>query len=166
MQQTGNPERDAAALLSSLNPQPSPPIDPISIARQLGLAVYVGGTGYDTAGMLVKRRGEDATIYLNRSDSRNRQRFTCAHELGHYVRRSGMGEEDWEADDKRDYMATTGRDPEERYANGFAAALLMPALDVRGHFEDGTPASIAKLAVRYQVSVEAMQYRLANLGLI
>ncbi len=75
--------------------------------------------------MLVKRRGEDPEIYVHASDSLNRQRFTCAHELGHYVKRSAMGDEEWEYVEHRALLASQGTDPEEVYANKFAAGLLM-----------------------------------------
>lgn len=59
---------------------------------------------------------------------------------------------------------------EEREANQFAAALLMPAEQVIDSWyeTDGSAneATIRKIAVRFEVSSLAMKYRLLNLGLI
>ena len=51
---------------------------------------------------------------------------------------------------------------QEREANYFAAELLMPADCLR---EDAPKHSAARLAQRYKVSIEAMGFRLKNLGL-
>jgi Zn-dependent peptidase ImmA (M78 family) len=64
------------------------PIDPITIARTAGVRVVTADLGADTMGALIKQPGQDPTIMINGADSSNRQRFTCAHELGHWVRRS------------------------------------------------------------------------------
>jgi Zn-dependent peptidase ImmA (M78 family) len=72
------------------------------------------------------------------------------------------GEDSYEYFDRRDVMASTGTNEEEIYANGFAAALLMPESEL-------TPwvgkSSVPQLAVRFGVSAEAMKWRLVNLGL-
>ncbi len=116
--------------------------------------------------VLLKKLGEDPEIYLNERDSKNRQRFTCAHELGHYVKRSSMGQEEWEDVDLRDAFSSTGRDPDERYANQFAAALLMPKPAVKREVKRLKDRRLAPaLAPRFGVSADAMHYRLENLGL-
>jgi Zn-dependent peptidase ImmA (M78 family) len=99
---------------------------------------------------------------MNAADSFRRQRFTCAHEIGHYVRRTEHPEE-YEYIDYRDALAAQGTDQEEIYANKFAASLIMPAAEVRRLANQGM--SDLQMASRFDVSVEAMQYRLQNLGL-
>jgi Zn-dependent peptidase ImmA (M78 family) len=64
------------------------PIDPVYIARRIGVEVINASLDSDTLGALVKRPGERPTILINEKDNENRRRFTCAHELGHFVRRS------------------------------------------------------------------------------
>jgi Zn-dependent peptidase ImmA (M78 family) len=67
-----------------------------------------------------------------------------------------------------------GRKPaNERFADAFAAALLMPATSVRRRFLDVVHttgdfqvANLCRLAHAYFVSVEAMAYRLEKLGLV
>jgi Zn-dependent peptidase ImmA (M78 family) len=110
----------------------------------------------------VKRPGQDPEIYLNSRDSRNRQRFTCGHELGHYVARSATGDDSWEYVEHRALLASQGTNPEEIFANQFAANLLMPTDAVKELHAKYGPAALAH---EFGVSADAMHYRLANLGL-
>jgi len=99
---------------------------------------------------------------VNASDTQNRQRFTCAHEIGHYVRR-GQDPNRTSFVDYRDTLAGLGRDTDEIFANQFAAALLMPAPLVVRFRRAGD--SISTLAERFGTSVQAMEIRLRNLRL-
>jgi Zn-dependent peptidase ImmA (M78 family) len=138
------------------------PVDPVRIARSLGIKVLTARLDPDVSGALVKELQQDPVILLNAGDSSNRQRFTCAHEIGHFVKRSDTPEE-YEYIDRRDALSAMGRDSDEIYANQFAASLLMPAEAVRRLTHAGL--SDLQLALRFDVSLEAMQYRLRNLGL-
>ncbi len=162
---SGDPVRDAERLLRTMwvlgADEPPLPIDPVYLAQQLGIEVFRTDLEQGVGGLLVKRVGEDPEIHVNASDSRNRQRFTCAHELGHYIDRAGMDDEAWEFVDRRDALASKGTNPRERYANAFAANLLMPAALIRKLRRSYAP---AELAYQFQVSVEAMNNRLANVG--
>ncbi len=141
------------------------PVDPFQVATSLGIKVYTAGLGTNVSGMLVKRRGQDPEIYVNSSDSDNRQRFTVAHELGHYFKRSAAGEEEWEDIDYRDPLTSQGTDGAEVYANKFAASLLMPSDEVKRLFKEYGPSATAVLAYEFGVSEDAMNFRLINLGL-
>jgi len=146
------------------------PVNPFSIAQRIGVKVFTASLDEGISGILVKRAGEDAEIYVHASDSPNRQRFTCAHELGHYVKRSAAGDEAWEYVEHRNLLTAQGTDSEEIYANRFAASLLMPQQAVRKLHakltdQRGTAPPAAALAFDFGVSADAMQYRLANLGL-
>jgi len=68
------------------------PIDPVRIAKSLGVKVLDTYLKQNVSGALVKKQGEDPSIVLNAEDSTTRKRFTCAHELGHYIRRAGERE--------------------------------------------------------------------------
>jgi len=116
----------------------------------------------DTLGALVKQPGQDPTIFLNEDDSPTRKRFTCAHEIGHFVRRS-REEPEYTRVDLRNSLSATGEDQEEVYANEFAACLLMPEDEVRRLSKNGF--SDLEMAIRFGVSRAAMQYRLKNLNL-
>lgn len=140
------------------------PVDPVWIADAIGIRVVEAQLEPDVAGLLYKPKGRDAEIYLNASDSRQRRRFTCAHELGHYTRRAGrQGADEWGYLDRRDSLSARGTDPEEIWANQFAAALLMPESVVRDRHRHTTEPVV--LAFDFGVSSEAMGYRLRALGL-
>jgi Zn-dependent peptidase ImmA (M78 family) len=138
------------------------PVDPVKIGRSFGVRVVERDLDENLSGALVKERGHDPVILLNAVDSSNRKRFTCAHEIGHFIRRSDAPEE-YEYVDRRDELATQGTDLEEIYANTFAAALLMPESHVR-RFHDAKVAPF-EMAWLFDVSQEAMQIRLSSLGL-
>lgn len=155
--------REASKLLEQAWSSPfgvDVPIDPIHIAQSLGIEVFTADLDPGIAGLLIKRQGQDAAIYLNSRDSQNRQRFTAAHELGHYVRRSTGSDDAWDYVDRRDELSSLGTDPEERYANAFAAQLLMPEHDVRSMAKRMTPTA---MALKFGVSLEALKNRLAAL---
>lgn len=140
------------------------PIDPFEIAGCLGLKVYVTPLEPDVSGMLAKRPGQDAEVYVNALDSENRQRFSCAHEIGHFVKRvTGDEDDDWGYIDRRGPSAARGTNPEEVYANQFAAELLMPEAMVTRLYHEGLSATA--LAVKFNVSLGAMKFRLENLRL-
>ena len=130
------------------------PVDPIVIANKLGIKVFKAGLADGVSGLLVKRVGRDPEIYVNVKDSDNRQRFTVAHELGHYVKRSSSGDETWEYVDPRGSLASKGSDPDEIYANQFAASLLMP----RSMVEQLRQTHTTSLAYKFGVSEDAMNF--------
>jgi Zn-dependent peptidase ImmA (M78 family) len=136
------------------------PVDPVAIARRVGLRVLYAPMEQETMGALIKRPGEDPTILINQEDSENRKRFTCAHELGHFVRRKDEADE-YHRTDYRNAVSSTGTDPEEIYANEFAASLLMPVEDVKLLMAAGL--SDLELALKFKVSREAVEHRLTNL---
>jgi Zn-dependent peptidase ImmA (M78 family) len=141
------------------------PVDPFQIARALGLKIVRVPLEPDVSGMLAKHPGQDPVVYINVSDSEVRQRFSCAHEIGHYIKRGSLiadGDE-WGYIDRRGPAAARGDNPEEIYANQFAAALLMPEERVKSFME--ARASIVSMALQFNVSLEAMAHRIDNLGL-
>jgi Zn-dependent peptidase ImmA (M78 family) len=143
------------------------PVEPQRIAMALGLKYYVADLGRELSGMLVRPANHDAEIHVNRDDSEVRRRFSCAHELGHYVLQSP--EEGLPTDEGgghvffRGPLAAMGSDPAEVWANKFAAALLMPR-DLVEEMRAELP-EMAILAGRFSVSVEAMRYRLQGLAM-
>ncbi|MGN6557558.1 MAG: ImmA/IrrE family metallo-endopeptidase [Solirubrobacterales bacterium] len=138
----------------------SVPVDPARIAHKMGIRVENAYLDADVAGAIEKRHGGDVRIYLNAEDHSNRKRFTCAHEIGHFVQH---GDEDFEFVDYRDMTASLGVDADERYANSFAAALLMPEKEVRRLHALGM--SQRDMKEVFGVSEAALVNRLKNLGL-
>jgi hypothetical protein len=143
------------------------PVDPFVIADRLGLDVECVPLEPDVSGMLAKRPAEDPRVYVNASDNPRRRRFSCAHEIGHYVKRIKAGldedEEEWGYIDRRGPLAARGTNPDEIYANQFAAALLMPDERVKIMVREGR--SLTAMAAECDVSLEAMANRIDNLGL-
>jgi len=138
------------------------PIDPIRISRRLGLDVVEAELKGSTAGALIKEVGRNARIVLNARDHMNRRRFTCAHELGHYIRYSDDAEE-YQRIAYRNELSSHGTYPEEVYANEFAACLLMPELEVRRLWIE--QAFEWEMAEFFGVSRDAMRFRLDGIGL-
>lgn len=139
----------------------SVPINPIAIAESMGLTVRIGRLPADVSGALVGTADGRFEIVLSETDSPNRQRFTCAHEIGHYVERVSDGLPPKDQVDFRDYVSSQGTDEHERFANAFAAELLMPAWAVEQHRKVGFGAST--MARMFLVSPSAMEIRLNSL---
>ncbi|HYD79211.1 MAG TPA: ImmA/IrrE family metallo-endopeptidase [Paucimonas sp.] len=138
-------------------------MDPVWIAGQLGLEVREAVLPPNVSGALIKDRDQDPLIVLSQSDSKSRKRFTCAHELGHYADRLGKDIEQYEYIDLRGDQSSTGTNPDEVFANQFAAALLMPEEEVRRLAKAKLPAFL--MAQHFGVSDDAIRYRLRNLRL-
>lgn len=123
------------------------------------------------------RDGNHWFIGLNTQTSRRRQRFTVAHELGHLLLHEGkqlIVDQAVLRVDLRNHVSSMGTDIEEIEANTFAAALLMPeriVLDyvtnlIRANGDITRDILISELARIFDVSSEAMGYRLINLGIL
>ena len=149
----------------------APPVPVEQVANSLGIKIELANIGEDCSGVLV-RHGNRAIIGVNKKHPRNRQRFSIAHEIGHFVLHEG----DTYIDNGyrvqfRDLESGSGTKGEEMDANAFAAALLMPAEWVKDAFyqqpfdltEDGV---LRMLAQKFQVSTQAMSYRLMRLRLL
>ena len=167
-------ERLVKELLKSKAVQ-APPVDPVKVAKALGLQVMVDDLGPNVSGLLV-RRGGQVLIAVERADPPTRRNFTVAHEIGHHV----LGHQ-FEAGahvhvDKGNYISqrgprsSTGVDPKEVEANQFAATLLMPTEVLRAEVQRiGLPimdSDVSDLAGRFRVSEQAMTIRLTTMGLL
>lgn len=136
------------------------PTDPVKLARALGVSVFSAQLGDDTWGMIIGS-DDSADIYLDRDQPLVRYRFSCAHELGHYVDHQsdltpGAGYMDSRSD------AGAGR-PEEIYANEFAASILMPEAEFRE--AAAVDNSLVSLADKFQVSLDAARWRCHHLSI-
>lgn len=99
----------------------------------------------------------DFDLYLSPTTGRLRDNFTIAHELGHYFLHTGE-----RAGTVPGTFGRYGDTPEERQANRFAAALLMPKdrfLELARHYGDDKVA----LANCFTVSPRAAEVRLQSL---
>lgn len=121
----------------------------------------------------VYRDGARIIIGVNSATSRRRQRFTIGHELGHmHLHQSDnpLLVDQAVQVHRRDHRSSLAVDPLEIEANAFAAAVLMPSDQVLQHVNDARELPrerlVLRLAQTFDVSTEAMSYRLINLGVL
>lgn len=98
------------------------------VAKKLGFEVkkVIFNQKPDVSGMVINdpQSGEQV-IYVDATDSLERQRFTIAHELGHVILHHMLGPQKDSIFKKVDLRSNRGN-RQEQEANLFAAALLMP----------------------------------------
>lgn len=145
------------------------PVPVQQVAEHLGINIEFVDLGEDCSAVLV-RNGNSTAIGVNKNHYPNRQRFSIAHEIAHFVLHKGNTYVDkGYRVNFRDLESGSGTKMEEMEANAFAAALLMPATWVKDAFkqqpfdltEDDN--SLEMLAKKFKVSTQAMTYRLINL---
>ena len=119
----------------------------------------------DFSGLLIRKDGH-ALIGINSGEAPTRQRFTIAHELGHFFLHP---QKDAFVDFRKEVSRGEVRSPRERQADMFAAALLMPRQSLLKEFKRMAKEGLAEntievLAKHYAVSEDAMRIRLINLS--
>ncbi len=157
----------------------SPSVNVEQIVRDLGIQVQKDSVVDSLSGYLVRKTDTGkALIGVNSDHPPARQRFTIAHELAHYLLHEGEvvhydGDRRGFAVNLRSEGSSESKKDLEREANLFAAELLMPARFLesdpriqRIDLLDDKNKVLKEVARDYQVSKEALTYRLANLQLI
>lgn len=157
-----NIELKAEQVLNNLNIKGTPvPVEEVASRAQIKIS---RAPSKDFSGLLIRKDGH-ALIGVNSNEAPVRQRFTIAHELAHFYLHPNQ-------DAFVDYRNHKDgkRTNKEQQADMFAAALLMPRKNLEKDFRN-----IAKglnneeicsiLSRRYEVSDDAMKFRLKNLGL-
>lgn len=136
------------------------------LEAEVGLRIAYEGMPSRIAGMFAYSSEMGGIILVNRKHPPERRRATMLHEYGHLITdrfKPGI-----------DYLSYPGRKPaNERFAEAFSMAFLMPSTSVRRRFNqivndsgDFQIADLCRLSHFYYVSVEAMTIRLEGLGLI
>lgn len=142
------------------------PVDPIAIAKAAGIEVrpsYDLGDGISGSFEYEDgAEGQHPVITYNLNDSILRQRFTVAHELGHFA--FGDADHGKVFRDGSKNFNIDNYDPVEVRANQFASQLLMPTDVVNGLIEKRNITSPSELAAKFKVSGLAMHYRLKSMG--
>jgi Zn-dependent peptidase ImmA (M78 family) len=164
--------RQAEALVQRLGLS-KPPVNVFSVAKALGITVVRTSLGNDISGLLITKPN-GTTICVEEGDAEVRQRFTVAHEIGHYCLRHQFEPGEHVHVDRgalvsmRSPRSGEGTDQREVEANQFAACLLIPRAMMETAIErHGTVVSetmISELASKFRVSEQAMTIRLATLG--
>lgn len=129
----------------------------VKAARQLGLEVYGARLPGGVSGMLNIRKNQ---ICLEETDSLERQRFTCAHEIGHFILHEKVFLGDKFFGDVLFRSDITGK--LEREANSMAAEILMPIHFLKNFVGDDMP--MDDMARIFKVSGSAIKYRIKALG--
>lgn len=168
---------EAFLLLSKHNiRQPHVPIKQIAESFSIDVIPYYFGD--NVSGVLIAK-GDVATIGYNPNEPEVRQRFTIAHELGHYVlhrKSKSPGEQlfvdrDFLVKYRSSYKYSEAEYLQEQQANAFAAALLMPESLIHKELRKKEYESVSEidlidvLAKLFRVSNVAMTYRLSNLNI-
>ena len=111
------------------------------------------------SGILVRHDETSFSILVNVDEPSERQRFTAAHELGHYFLHWDLLHVGGEIKDRYILKAAGVSDEKEEDANQFAAAFLMPLDKVAEAMKSGKT-NVESLAKHFGVSVIAMGNRL------
>ncbi|MCL2573717.1 MAG: ImmA/IrrE family metallo-endopeptidase [Defluviitaleaceae bacterium] len=116
----------------------------------------------NVSGFLFKNKGKH-TIFMNTntSESAKRQRFTLAHEIGHFC--LGHSEDNDTYFRPRDINSSSGKDEYEVSANAFAAELLVPEKLIKNLYEVGQSTKL--LSEIFNVSEDVIKHRIKNLEL-
>jgi Zn-dependent peptidase ImmA (M78 family) len=148
---------------------PQVPVRVFELATELGLGpVFDPALGEMVSGMIQRRPDGDFEIVVNARHHVNRQRFTVAHEIGHFIfhrDRLHAGTSDTLAyrTDQRIFPNSLIGPEQERQANNFAANLLIP----NTHLQAAQAAGFtdpSDLAQKYEVSLGAMKIKLGLSG--
>ena len=135
------------------------------VESELRIRLFIVPLASKISGAYTWHTALDACILVNANHARNRQHWTAAHELGHFMTNRDSVEilEDNPINHSRD----------DRFANLFAEAFLMPGSTVRKRYwevcEDQgkfSARSLMYLASTFHVSAFAMSLRLEKLGLV
>ena len=142
------------------------PVDVFAMARSLGLGCHAVQLTLGISGMLEYVSEDEYRLSYNESDPETRQRFTVAHEIGHFILHKkliGTGVDDdtaYRSTGIGKYHNTAIGLPQEREANVFAASMLMPRHLVAKYLEKSPDADSKDLARHLNVSEQAMSIRL------
>ncbi len=137
----------------------SPPIPIYEIAENNGLNVIFADFGKNAEKVAGVCDFVNSRMYVNRADSAQRQAFTMAHELGHWI----LHKEFFLREPDKYPVLPRFSEPDrdnifEKEANKFAACLLVPAHLLKPVAV--TPVSL--LANIFGVSRTMMEFRLKN----
>lgn len=153
--------KSPAALLEELGISEPQEIKIEAIAEYCGATiVYEPLTGCEAR---IIGHGDRAIITVNSTSLRERQRFSGAHELGHWMRDRGKIAF---ACAEVVYATEWGDENPEARANRYAAELLLPSpmFSHRAKTKEITFATVRSLAKDFETSLTATAIRLVELG--
>lgn len=149
--------------------QKSAPVDVYRLASAFGITVQYQTMNNSISGF-IEKIGDSYLIAINKDHPNTRQRFTLAHEIGHWMYHRELIDrmEDNKLVDTKMYRSDRNFASKipysfERAANIFAVDLIMPSdLIHRLIYEEGIENTL-ELAKILEVSKKALSYRLEDL---
>lgn len=138
------------------------PVDIGGLSRKFGVGAYITDLGDNISGQIIKDHQEKGgfSISVSKSDDKQEQRFTAAHELSHFLlHRDKIGDGIVDSPLYRSKMSNKV----EVEANKLAADILMPYKKINQVIEEGV-GTLESLSQYFNVSVQAMKVRLGIPG--
>ena len=138
------------------------------LARELGVTIKISSLRLGISGQITNKNGK-YTIRINRHEARERQRFTIAHEIAHFLLHRDVIDSSVEGITDTVLYRSGAPARIEYQANRLAADLVMPINLVKELLEKNfsgivTEDTIESLAASFQVSKAAMEIRLSLLS--
>lgn len=140
-----------------------PPVDVIKISNLLGFKVVLFDFP-ETMSAVIRIEGTKKVIAVNKNKPEVRQRFSIAHELGHYLSGHDNFSHERETFVDRDKKYLDPHHREEEEADEFAAELLMPEFMLKKDVLENKLDAVS-IANKYDVSEQAIWLQLINLKL-
>lgn len=142
------------------------PVKVGQIAKDLNVSVKVSRLPKGISGQ-IKREGDSYVIRVSRFEARERQRFTIAHEIAHFLLHKSIIDGSNEGITDNVLYRSGAPKNTEFEANRLAAEIVMPAhlieRTLREDFNETiTEETIEDLAERFLVSKSAMEICLSN----
>ena len=137
------------------------PVDIENIVRNYNIQILFDSNLKNEESGYIKKKDGKWIIGVNPKHHKNRQRFTIAHELGHFFLHTGyLNKVEIHSDT---LLFRNGEiNLKEIEANDFASKLLMPENEFRNQVQNGMT-SIEELAKYFGVSTLAIRYKAKNL---
>lgn len=141
------------------------PLDIKKVAEEMfKMKICPENLGKSVSGFL-ERIGENWCIYVNQYESMLRQRFTIAHELGHFILHKDKIIAQGASAPDQIFFRSDNVDFIEQEANNFASELLMPKEEFKNAIKNGVN-TFEKLSEKFELSTSAVKYRAYKLGII
>ena len=145
------------------------PVDPFAIAERHGILVRAAPSSRDgVSGLLIRRGNTFGILYGTHISSEGFQRFSVAHELGHYFMPGHIEAVLGNGDAHESHAMGETNNPYEDEADAFAANLLMPRrlfASALCHMDDGLSA-VESLSSQCRTSRMATANRYGDLASI
>lgn len=164
MDYTESGNREKAVSLLKMASIHNPPVNVHKIAKLLGFSIIESDFPINYSGEIFIENNVKS-IGVNKNHSLTRQRFTIAHELGHYLNGHQFFDEEGKMLEDSEFDFNNPIHQQEREANLFASELLIPKEFLKKDLNQ-YGLDIDKLIELYQVSSQAMWIRLTSLKLV